>query len=100
MPTRDLAIFRQHAVGLVFFCELHEDHQDRATLPHGWQKIGADEFQIAMAPRWTVHDYGLRRRKGGTSTTGASGATAAAAATATLASSQGNLASSQGKMAQ
>ena len=42
-------------------CELHENHHNRATLPPGWQRIGADEFQLAMAPGWTIHDYGLRR---------------------------------------
>ena len=33
----------------------------RATLPPNWQRIGADEFQLAMAPGWTIIDYGLRR---------------------------------------
>ena len=64
MPSqvkRDFATFSQHAVGLVFLCELHENHHNRATLPLGWQKIGAGEFQLAMAPGWTVRDSGLRR---------------------------------------
>ena len=41
---RDFAIFSKHAVGLVFLCELHENHHNRATLPPNWQRIRADEF--------------------------------------------------------
>ena len=64
MPSqvkRDFATFSQHAVGLVFLCELHENHHDRAVLPPGWQRIGAGEFLLAMAPGWTIRDSGLRR---------------------------------------
>ena len=59
--TRDFATFSQHAVDLVLLCELHENHHNRATLPPNWQRIGADEFQLAMAPGWTIHDYGLTK---------------------------------------
>ena len=56
-----MAIFHEHTVGLVFICELHENHHERATLPTGWQKIQAGEFQILMAPGWKVHHQELRR---------------------------------------
>ena len=48
--TRHFATLSQHAVDLVFLCELHEAHHNRARLPTGWKRIGADEFQLAMAP--------------------------------------------------
>ena len=31
--TRDFETFSKHSVGLVIFCELHENHHNRATLP-------------------------------------------------------------------
>ena len=59
--TQDFATFDDHGIGLVFLCELHKNHHNRATLPPGWQRIGAGEFQLAMAPGWTIHNSGLRR---------------------------------------
>ena len=54
--------FSEHEVDLVFICELHENHHDRAVLPPGWQRIGAGEFLLAMAPGWrTIHIHGLQR---------------------------------------
>ena len=37
----DLNTFAEHRVGLVFYCELHEDHHNRVQLPTGWRKWGA-----------------------------------------------------------
>ena len=51
----DLNTFAQHAVGLVFYCELHKDHQDRVHLPQGWRKQGKERFMIAMAPGWKLY---------------------------------------------
>ena len=48
----DLNTFAQHGVGLVFYCELHEDHHNRVRLPPDWTRIGRDKFMIAMAPGW------------------------------------------------
>ena len=59
--TRDLETFSKHSVGLVIFCELHENHHNRATLPPLWRRIGLDEFQLAMAPGWIVHDFRTHR---------------------------------------
>ena len=59
--TQHLATFQRHGVELVFVCELAEAHHDRATLPPGWQKVGAGEFHLLLAPGWTVRDSGLRR---------------------------------------
>ena len=59
--TQDFAKFSYHSVDLVLLCELHENHHNRARLPPGWRKIGAGEFQLAMAPGWTIHEYGLCR---------------------------------------
>ena len=56
-----MATFAEHDVGLVFICELAECHQERATLPLGWQKVGAGEFQLLLAAGWSVGDYSLRR---------------------------------------
>ena len=59
--TQDFATLHQHEVGLVLLCELHRHHHDRATLPPDWQRIGDDEFQLAMAPGWTFKNATLRR---------------------------------------
>ena len=59
--AQDFNLFHTHRVDLVFLCELHEDHHNRAALPPDWRRFGADESQLAMAPGWTIHDYGLRR---------------------------------------
>ena len=59
----DFAQFSTHGINLVFLCELDESHHNRARLPRGWTRIGAGEFQLAMAPGWTICSgtSGLRR---------------------------------------
>ena len=59
--TRDFQTFHRHAVDLVLLCEFHEAHHERAKLPSDWQRIGAGEFQLAMAPGWKIRSSGLRR---------------------------------------
>ena len=56
-----MATFARHDVQLVFICELHQNHHERATLPPGWHKVGADEFQLLLAPGWSVGQHKLRR---------------------------------------
>ena len=59
--AKDFATFHTHQVGLAVICELDEAHHQRFPLPQGWQKIGAGEFMLAMAPGWTVMESGLKR---------------------------------------
>ena len=32
-----------------------------ATLPTNWKRIGADEFQLAMAPGWTILNHEVKK---------------------------------------
>ena len=56
LPSQVMKMFKTlsvHAVDLIFLCEIHPAHHERAKLPADWKRIGADEFQLAMAPGWT-----------------------------------------------
>ena len=59
--TEDFETFHTHQVGLALICELDEAHHQRFPLPQGWQKIGAGEFMLAMAPGWRVIESGLKK---------------------------------------
>ena len=50
-----------HAVDLIFLCEIHPAHHERAKLPADWKRIGADEFQLAMAPGWTILNHAVKK---------------------------------------
>ena len=50
-----------HSVQLVFLCEINPAHHGRGRLPPGWKRIGADEFQLAMAPGWTIRNHEVKR---------------------------------------
>ena len=50
-----------HSVQLVFLCEINPAHHGRGRLPPGWRRISANEFQLAMAPGWTIRNHEVKK---------------------------------------